>query len=676
MSTVNKFVGLVEFSPAFEPRPSITHVLFDFDGTLSLIRQGWPEVMVPMFVEMLPPLPNETHADRHRLAFEDIMRLTGKQTIYQMIQLAERIRERGGHPHDPLWYKHEYLRRLETRIRDRIAGLESGALKRDDFLVHEARPFLDELRRRGIHMYLASGTDEPFVKREAELLGLTQYFGRNIYGALDNYKEFSKKMVIDRILSEHSIAGDRLLSFGDGYVEIQNTKEAGGLAVAVASDEANNGSGRMDEWKRQRLLSVGTDVVIPDFRDAIPLLRVILGELELSSARSPTAREKPSTWTTPEPLNLGRLRIRPLASRKSLSKLEDVLVEPAENPQPLAEPILAAVEDCARRISAAVHAGAGVMLIYGAHLIKNGGQLLLVRMMDAGWLKHLATNGAGSIHDWEFAYLGRSTESVRENVATGTFGAWDETSRCLHLALLTCGINGEGYGAALGRFIYQDGCVVPSAEDLETQLRDAPAHPLAPARAELLTALRTHGIKSGPHLVAHRWRNASVLAQSFRNGVPLTVHPGIGYDIISNHPMFNGAAIGRAATVDFMRFAASVDTLDGGVVLSIGTSVMGPQVFEKAMSCVNNLRLQAGRPVVHGHAIYVIDLQDGGGWDWSKGEPPQNQPAYYLRFCKSYARMGGTMTYLQCHNVTFLHNLYCCLSGLAKQNPKQSKEPK
>lgn len=271
------FAGRVEFAPTFAPRPGLSHVLFDFDGTLSLIRQGWPEVMVPMFVEYLPPRPGETDADRSRLAFEDIMRLNGKQTIYQMIQLAERIRERGGTPREPLWYKHEYLRRLDVRIRHRTEALAAKRAAPDDYLVHQARPLLEELRRRDLHLYLASGTDEAFVKQEAGLLGLDRYFGPHIYGAQDDYKQFSKKIVIERILRENAIPGAQLLAFGDGYVEIQNTKEAGGLAVAVASDEARNGSGQMDEWKRQRLLGVGADVVIPDFRDAIRLLAVILG---------------------------------------------------------------------------------------------------------------------------------------------------------------------------------------------------------------------------------------------------------------------------------------------------------------------------------------------------------------------------------------------------------------
>lgn len=278
MFSTTAFSGRVEFSPGFAPRPTISHVLFDFDGTISLIRQGWPEVMVPMFAEVLPAVPGESDEARRKLCFEDIMRLNGKQTIYQMIQLAERIKERGGTPREPLEYKHEYLRRLDERIRDRTSGLKTGKIEPDDLLVWNTRALLESLKRRGLPMYLASGTDEIFVKQEAELLDVTRYFGRHIYGAQDDYKQFSKKMVIERILRENQIAGAQLLSFGDGYVEIQNTVEVGGLAVAVASDEGNNGSGKFDEWKHQRLLGVGAHVVIPDFRDAEALLDCVLGK--------------------------------------------------------------------------------------------------------------------------------------------------------------------------------------------------------------------------------------------------------------------------------------------------------------------------------------------------------------------------------------------------------------
>ncbi len=272
------FKGTVEFSASFAPRPGASHVLFDFDGTLSLLREGWPEVMVPMFAEMLPPLPNETENARRQLALDDIMRLNGKQTIYQMIQLCERIKERGGQPREPLWYKREYLRRLDARIRGRIESVRRGEAPPEQFLVFGARQILEELKRRGLELYLASGTDEPFVKEEAALLGIDRYFGQRIYGAIDDYKSFSKKMVIERILKENRISGSELLTFGDGYVEIENTREIGGLPVAVASDEAHNGSGRIDEWKRRRLLGVGAQAVIPDFRDGPALLRIILDQ--------------------------------------------------------------------------------------------------------------------------------------------------------------------------------------------------------------------------------------------------------------------------------------------------------------------------------------------------------------------------------------------------------------
>lgn len=271
----SKFTGLVEFSSSFKPRRGLTHVLFDFDGTLSLIRQGWPDVMVPMFTEVLPALPGETDEQRRQLAFEDIMRLNGKQTIYQMIQLAERIRERGGTPREPLDYKHEYLRRLDERIHHRVEGIRAGRIAADDLTVLGTRALLEGLTARGLPLYLASGTDEQFVKAEAEALDIAKYFKGHIYGAQDDYKKFSKKMVIDRILAENKIPGESLLAFGDGYVEIENTKQVGGLAVAVASDEANNGSGRMDEWKRQRLLGVGADICIPDYRDVGPLFDVL-----------------------------------------------------------------------------------------------------------------------------------------------------------------------------------------------------------------------------------------------------------------------------------------------------------------------------------------------------------------------------------------------------------------
>jgi hypothetical protein len=363
------------------------------------------------------------------------------------------------------------------------------------------------------------------------------------------------------------------------------------------------------------------------------------------------------------PLDLSRLKVYPLAERRSLTRVEDILVDPATTPKPIDAQSAAAIEAAAARVRAARHRGAAVMLIYGAHLLRNGAALILDQLMGQGWLTHLATNGAGTIHDWEYSWLGCSTESVRDGVAHGCFGTWDETGRNLMMAILLAGVTGEGYGRGLGRLIAEDGLTLPAPQDLETAIREQPAHPLTAARVELLTAMRAYRLPAGRYTLEHRFRQASILAAAFRHDVPITVHPGIGYDIITNHPLYNGAAVGRAAQRDFAQFSAAVEQLDGGVVLSVGSAIMGPQVFEKSLSCVNNLRLQDGRPVVAGHSIFVIDIQQGGGWDWTTGEPPKTNPAYYLRFCKSYARMGGAMHYVQCDNLAFVHHLHRRLVG-------------
>jgi len=359
-----------------------------------------------------------------------------------------------------------------------------------------------------------------------------------------------------------------------------------------------------------------------------------------------------------ERLDLSKLKVYPLKERVSLTRADQILIDPDSAPPTCSDANRALIQQAASRIRDARRRGAAVMLIYGAHLLRNGAAQILERMMAAGWLTHLATNGAGTIHDWEYAWFGASTESVEMGVAGGCFGTWHETATTIHLALMTGALDGLGYGQALGRLIAQDGVIVPTAADLERAIAAEPGHPLTAARADLLQAIRSQGWPAGPWAIDHRWKHASILCQAWKHGVPLTVHPGIGYDIIANHPVFSGSAIGRGAEWDFKLFGGSVEQLDGGVVLSVGSAIMGPQVFEKSISCVNNLRLQSGRPIVEGLTTYVVDLQDGGGWDWTQGEPPKTNPAYYLRFCKSYSRMGGAMHYLQCDNGAFIRNLF------------------
>lgn len=365
------------------------------------------------------------------------------------------------------------------------------------------------------------------------------------------------------------------------------------------------------------------------------------------------------------PLDLSQLKVFPLAERRNLTRADDILIDPDAPAKTCSDATGALIRQCARAIEAARQRDAAVMLIYGAHLLRNGGARILERMMARGWITHLATNGAGTIHDWEYAWFGASTESVEMNVASGTFGTWHETATNIHLAILSGALDGLGYGRALGRFISEDGATLPAMAQLAADIAREPGHPLCSARSDLLCAMRAQSWREGRTVVEHRWKHASILCQAFRHGVPLTVHPGIGYDIISNHPVFSGSAIGRAGEWDFKLFGGSVAGLEGGVVLSVGSAIMGPQVFEKTVSCVNNLRLQNGQGILGDHTIFVVDIQDGGNWDWTQGEPPKTNPAYYLRFCKSYSRMGGAMRYLQCDNVAFVHNLFHALSRLS-----------
>jgi phosphoglycolate phosphatase-like HAD superfamily hydrolase len=193
-----------------------------------------------------------------------------------MIQLAEEVRRRGGRPLEPLAYKHRYHDLLMGRIRGRLAALESGEARPEDWTVPGSHALLAALRSRGLRLYLASGTDLKYVRREAELLGLTPYFGEHVYGAMDDYKNFSKQMVIERILREHGLRGEELLGFGDGFVEVEEVKRVGGVAVAVASDEVNRRG--VHAWKRDRLVRAGADVVIPEYRNHERLLRYLFAE--------------------------------------------------------------------------------------------------------------------------------------------------------------------------------------------------------------------------------------------------------------------------------------------------------------------------------------------------------------------------------------------------------------
>jgi hypothetical protein len=359
-----------------------------------------------------------------------------------------------------------------------------------------------------------------------------------------------------------------------------------------------------------------------------------------------------------QPLDRLRLRLLPLAQRENKVSIPAGLVAPDAAPRALAGPGPAILSEAVERIRAARAADRPVICAFGAHTIKNGLGPVLIRLLEGGWVTHLATNGAGIIHDWELAYQGRTSEDVRANVARGRFGLWRETGMYINLALLVGAWRGMGYGQSVGALIAEEGLDIPSEAELRADVSRALETDAgrAAAAADLLAAVREHSLPAGRMGVPHPHREASAQAAAFSRTVPFTGHPMIGCDIIYTHPMNSGAAVGRTALRDFLLYAGAVSRLDGGVYLSVGSAVMSPMIFEKALSMSQNIALQAG-PAISGHSIFVVDLA-ASTWDWQRdGEPPMDNPAYYLRYCKTFARMGGTLRYLQADNRDFFLSL-------------------
>jgi hypothetical protein len=273
-----------------------------------------------------------------------------------------------------------------------------------------------------------------------------------------------------------------------------------------------------------------------------------------------------------------RLRIKPLAERQNDLDLSTIL--PLDAPAPAFDH--PAVPVLARRLVEARKAGRARMLIMGAHVLRAGTSRYLIDLMERGLVDHVAMNGAGPIHDWEFALIGATTESVARYIRTGEFGLWQETG-AMNDAIRAGAAAGLGLGEALGRAIL-DG--------------------------------------NFPH------RDISVLAAAVRLGVPVTVHIGVGYDIIHEHPNCDGAALGAASYRDFLIFTQTVTRLEGGVMLNFGSAVMGPEVYLKALSMTRNVAHQEGRVIKH-FTTAVFDLIPLEGD--TRQQAPKSDPRYYYR---------------------------------------------
>jgi hypothetical protein len=353
-------------------------------------------------------------------------------------------------------------------------------------------------------------------------------------------------------------------------------------------------------------------------------------------------------------LDRATVKMKPLALRKNKVRIERDAVDPESAPRSLSPEAAALVSEAAARIRQARAQQRPVILACGAHTIKNGLCRVLIGLIEQGWVTHLATNGAGIIHDWEFAFLGESSEDVRGGVERGEFGNWEETGYYINLALNVGSWEGRGYGESVGALIDGQGLTVPEEGTLEREAELlCRTHPeKAAASADLLSLVRRFNLPQGRLDVPHPHAAFSVQAAAFRLGVPFTGHPMFGHDIIYNHPLNHGASLGRAAERDFLTFAEAVSRLDGGVYLSVGSAVMSPMIFEKSMSMAQNIALQQGRSI-RNHYLLISDLAESH-WDWSRGEPPDSSPDYYLRYNKSFSRMGGVMRYLSADNRDFL----------------------
>lgn len=293
-----------------------------------------------------------------------------------------------------------------------------------------------------------------------------------------------------------------------------------------------------------------------------------------------------------------KLKLEPLSDRQNDLTL-DVLIHPDDPFERLENADLDAI---ASRIVAARERGAPIVVLMGAHVIRRGGAPLLIDLMRRGLINHIAMNGAVAIHDYEFALIGQTTESVAKYISVGQFGLWRETGG-INDVMVVAANEGIGLGEALGRTI---------------------------ASGEFLH------------------KDISVLAQAYRIGVPATVHISIGQDIIHEHPNLDGAALGACSYTDFLVFTETIASLEGGVLLNIGTAVMGPEVYLKALSMARNVARREGRSIAH-FTTAVFDLLDLG--EDTHTEAARGTPHYYFRPYKTIlvrtVQDGGESFYIR-----------------------------
>lgn len=308
-----------------------------------------------------------------------------------------------------------------------------------------------------------------------------------------------------------------------------------------------------------------------------------------------------------------KLKVNPLSKRNN--KLDtSIMINPNDSPGEISSDDEKNIEFIANSMKEARKNKSPIIFAFGAHLVKNGLSKIMIELMKEGYVTHIVANGAVSIHDWEFAYQGKTSEDVEFYLSRGEFGIWEETGKYINGAINE---NSKlGYGSAVGKLI-------------------------------------SNGFLT-KELISHKFSQLSILGNAYNLEIPVSILPGIGYDIIYTHPDCDGAAIGEASYIDFLKFTKTMeDFLTNGVYISIGSAITSPMVFEKALSMVRNVSPTKGE-----FDIFVNDLEKGS-WDWCKGEPPEDNPDYYLRFMKTFSRAGAkNLKYVGLDNRLFLHTLY------------------
>ncbi len=562
----------------------IKAIVCDFDGTFSTLRCGWEGVMKKMMLKYLP--------GEEKWIDEFIGETTGIQTILQMKGFVAELKRRGlvdgrcprrcaallkqsnnrtieqsnNFLSDPWFYKNEYNEMLMATVAKKRQDVIDGKVGREAYLVPGALHFLQCLKTHGVRIFFASGTDQADVRIEAAALGLDQY-AEAIEGALPKSVKCAKEAAIRRLVKQAGVKPCELAVVGDGKVEIALGKAIGARTIGLATNERD--FSKLNREKSTRLKKAGAGLVAGDFTDLHPLLDY-LGldrnpDFSFEKIRTYDFHDRHNLVTIESMLRPGVDPVPEWPRRKTKKDYADQQADFAE---------------LVDRVAMSRRNARPVIFSMGAHVIKNNLSLYLIDLMEKGVFTHISGNGACSIHDFELAALGGTSEDVPTAIEDGSFGMWEQTGGWMNEAIQRGVKAGYGYGESIARYI-------------DANKRKFP------------------------------YREQCVAYMAWKFGVPATYHIAMGTDIIHQHPSVDFGAIGLATGRDFHTMVNAVAQLDGGCYLNFGSGVIGPEVFLKALSISRNL----------GHPTFRIttgnfDLKPLGDYRCKIGYA---DPNYYYR---------------------------------------------